>query len=121
MRVQPTRETRMTIDLDQARAARAEEKKIAPTMKFGGKDYVLPVELPVEVIREMGRLAEASKNKDGEAITTALLHAMEELLGPDYPEFMANRPSVNDLSAIVAAIPEEYAIESGESSGSDDA
>lgn len=110
----------MGIDLDEARIARREASKRAPTLKFGGNTYELPFELPIEAVMAMGRLGEASKVKDGSAITKALLEVMHEMMAEDvYKKFMAINPSVNDLSAIVAGIPSEYGIGSGESKGSD--
>lgn len=109
----------MGININTERAKRAEETPRAPTLE-ADRVYILPVELPVDTVSAMARMSRASKEKDGEGITTALTDAIKALLGDDWDEFAkANRPSVQDLSVIVAGIPAEYGIGQGESKGSD--
>jgi hypothetical protein len=108
----------MAINLDEARAARAEATKVHPTLVFAGVEYELPLELPLPLVTNLKKLADASKKKDGDAVTQALLDSMESLLGARYEEFMAAGPSVNDLSVIVEGIPGEYGLGLGEASAS---
>jgi hypothetical protein len=108
----------VAINLDEQRAVRREAAGIHPTLTVGGREYDLPVELPVEAIRHLKSLAEATKKKDGDAITDALLGALEAMLGREFAEFMTNGPSIQDLAAVVSGIPAEYGMELGESSAS---
>ena len=107
------------IDLDEARVARREEAKIKPTITFGGRVYELPAELPIVATENLKKLAAATKAKDGDAITAALLGAIEALLGDEYADFLKNSPSINDLAAVVEGIPAEYGLTLGESPASE--
>lgn len=111
----------MSINLDEARAARREVDAVAPVIVFGGREYVLPIELPVEVVRSLTELADLSgkKDVDGNEITKVLLDTVRGFLGDQYDDFMQNSPSVNDLSAFVEGIPSEYGLGLGESQDSD--
>jgi hypothetical protein len=110
------------IDLDAARAERAaaknEKEKKAPELKFGGVVFELPPELPLDVVFDLKKLSDATKAKDGSAITESLLHAMRVLVGDRYDEFMTVRPSINDLVVIVEGIPGEYGLGLGNVSAS---
>lgn len=79
----------MHVDLDAARAARAEKRQgSAPSITFGGREYPLVAELPVEFteLLEQGRFR------------LALGILLADL--DDIEPFMANKPTVEDLSAI---------------------
>src|ERR1051326_7372837 len=109
----------MGINLDEARVARREEAKIHPTLTFGGKTYDLPIELPVGATKHLRSLSEATKAKDGDAITAALLGAMEAILSEDqYAEFMKFKPAIQDLARVVEGSPAEYGLEVGEAQAS---
>ncbi len=110
------------IDLDAKRAERAaaknEAKKKSPELTFGGKVFELPPELPLDVVFNLKKLAEATKAKDGNAITDSLVDSMRALVRDRYAEFMAIGPSVNDLAVIVEGIPGEYGLGLGNASAS---
>ena len=91
------------IDLDGARAARTESQPV--TLKFGGKDFDLPGELPF-------MFAEYSRQ---ERIDEALV----ALLGEDQAkQFFALNPSIEDLTSFTEAIVEVYGLSEGKSEGS---
>lgn len=84
------------IDLDGARAARKEAEPV--TLKFGGKEFNLPGELPFR----FAELAGESK----------LNEALIELLGDEQAvEFASLKPSTEDLTAFSEAIVEVYGLE----------
>lgn len=90
------------IDLDAARAARAEANKSAPVVKFGGVEYTLPVELP-------WRIVEAASTQD----TVQIVNAIKELLGDQWESFEANGVSAADMTVLVEQIASIYAVEPG--------
>lgn len=90
------------IDLDAARAARAEANKEAPVLRFADKDWTLPVELPWEI-------AEAAAAGDA----VAALRAIELLLGDQWAEFKSHRPSLSDILVIVEGIGDLYGVAPG--------
>jgi hypothetical protein len=109
------------VDLDAARAARREAKQEAPTVRFGGEDFLLPIELPFEVIEALGPLAEAQNAEDGSAAADAVLSVVKGLLGDAYESFRAHQPSTEDLGALIEGVLKEYGFaDTGESSGSGD-
>ena len=112
----------MGINLDIARAARAakrEAKKKAPTVTFGGRHFTLPTELPFEVLQCMVALSKAQSNSDDAGAMTAIVATIRALLGDQHDAFMALRPSMEDLEALVNGAIPEYGIASpGESSAS---
>lgn len=91
------------IDLDGARAARQETEPV--TLKFGGKEFELPGELPF-------LFAEYSRQE-------RLDDAMKALLGEDQArEFFALNPSIEDLTSFTEAIVGVYGLDEGKSEGS---
>lgn len=91
------------IDLDGARAARKESEDV--TLKFGGRDFTLPGELPF-------LFAEYSRQE-------RLDDAMRALLGEDQArEFFALNPTLEDLTEFTEAIVKVYGLDSGKSEGS---
>lgn len=107
-----------TINLDVKREERRKDKEPSDIV-LGGKSFLLPLELPLEVITKLGELSAASKKKDGAAISGILVSTMEVLLtADDFKTFMKLKPAVNDLSAIVEGIPEAYGLSVGESEAS---
>lgn len=85
------------IDLDAARAARAEAQGEKPTIVFGGETWTLPAELPWAV-------AEAATAGDG----AAALKAIELLLGEQWPAFKKHNPTLADIMVIVEGIGDIY-------------
>ena len=85
------------IDLDAAKAARAEAAGESASIRFAEKDWTLPAELPWAV-------AEAAAGGDG----PAAMRAIELLLGDQWPAFKAEKPSLADIMVIVEAVGEIY-------------
>lgn len=93
------------IDLDKAKAARAEAAGTGPIVKVGGVEYQLPAEMPFGVLAAFRGLA---SGKEDEA-AGALVDAAEAILGEHYP---AIRPqlSLADLDALITGVLEEYGV-----------
>lgn len=89
------------IDLDAARAARAEKNGPAPIIRLGGKDWTLPVELPADfaILSAAGDLA----------------GAMHALLGEQFEAFWKIGLSMDDLEAIADQAAGLYGVQTGES------
>lgn len=103
------------MDLDKKRAARKREAKKEPvTVKFGGKLFQLPIELPFECVIELASLA-TQDDADAPRIFTGVL---QKLLGKQYDEFMALGPSMTDVMELVGGLAEAYGISQGESPAS---
>lgn len=70
-----------TIDLDAARAARAEARGDAPvpTVRIGGVDYPMPAELPAGALTAFGQIY-AAADSDEETVQIAALSGMEDAL-----------------------------------------
>jgi hypothetical protein len=90
------------IDLDAARAARAEANAEAPVVRFGGVDYTLPVELPWAMV-------EAAASGDAGGLVTAV----KLLLGDQWETFESAQPSIGDLRILVEGVAELYGVDSG--------
>jgi len=90
------------IDLDAARAARAEREP--RTLRFGGVDFDLPARMPVAT----GLAFEAART--GEFLAS--------LLGDQLPAFLALQPDEDDFAALVPALWDEYRTSAGESKAS---
>lgn len=94
----------MELDLDAARddraKARADEGWEPPVLRFGGREFVLPDEMPADVGFCLA---------DGD--TRA---AFQALLGDQFDEFWGLRPSNRDLIAAVSWAVDAY---SGNSNG----
>lgn len=82
------------LDLDAARAARAESRGEDRTFTFGGEEFTLPPEMPFEA-------AEALLGQDLRKTMTALVNGQADA-------FFALSPSVDDLAALVEWIAAEY-------------
>ena len=77
------------LDLDSARAARA-EKQEEFVIAFGGRDYTLPAEMPLEFAEHL--------------VNVQLRAAMATLLDDeDLDEFMAAKPSLDDVAELAQA------------------
>lgn len=104
-----------TVDLDAARAARREAKNEAPKVTFGGREFVMPIEMPFGVVVCLGRMAEAETAKDNGSISAIIVEILKLLLGDEYDAFMALGPSEKDITALVNGIVTEYGFaDSGE-------
>jgi hypothetical protein len=85
------------IDLDAARAARAEAQGEVPTVRFGGVDWKLPAELP-------WALAEAAAS----GRTEDAMGAVKSLLGEQWPEFVKLNPTIEDVRILLEGIGTVY-------------
>lgn len=91
------------IDLDAARAARAEERGEAPVLKLGGKEFALPVELPLE----FGRLWSTGQTFEG----------LQLLIGLDrWDEFRECHMSNLDLEQFIIELAKVYQVPNGKAS-----
>jgi hypothetical protein len=90
------------IDLDAAKAARAEAKQEAPVIKFNGAEYTLPIELPWRVV-------EAASSSD----TVQIINAVKSLLGDQWEDFEKNNISAADMLLLIENIAKIYAVEPG--------
>lgn len=103
------------IDLDKIGAARREAQEERPLIRFGGKDFQLPSEMPFAVIEAVGRL---SAGPDGEPDNAALAESMSDiahsLFGTRYREFLSMGPSVEDMTALLGAIAPAYGLKDDE-------
>ena len=96
----------MDLDLDAARAARAEVRGEAPTITIGGETFTLPPELPMRYVWTL---------VDGED-----MDSLKVLFDGQLDRFLATDPTREDILALVAGIPELYGLASeGESPASD--
>lgn len=98
-----TRAPGREVDLDAARAARAEAEGRPVTVKMRGETFTLPVELPAE-------FAFAQQHGDLREIITALFDSVEAA-----ERFFALRPSVEDLRALSELAAAVYGLTPGES------
>jgi hypothetical protein len=88
-----------TVDLDASRAARREADKEPPRLRFGGKEYVLPIEMPLEVLDELDGFEE---DMAPTTMAGAILRICQVLLGDEaYAEFRALRPSLEDVMTLL--------------------
>lgn len=108
----------VTINLDAAKAARAEilKDEEAPSVLFGGETFSLPFELPFGVFL---RLAELKKEgADGDDALETMRTVMRSLFGDRTDEFLDLAPSLDDMLALVSMLVESYEVELPESSAS---
>jgi|SRR4051794_6323357 hypothetical protein len=106
-------------DLDAARAARAEANGNAPTVKFGGKVFELPVEMPFGIVEAVNQMQAAQQNGDGYKVTLALSSIARDLFGDRYQEFLEFRPSMLDMQALLENVAPMYGMTPGESQASE--
>lgn len=91
------------LDLDKARAARAEAAGEAPVVVFAGREYVLPVEVPAD-------FAFAMEGRNLHDAIRALFLTPE-----DADSFFASKPTLEDLGALADGIGEMYGLSAPES------
>lgn len=95
----------MDLDLDAARAARAEAKGEAPTVTLHGEKFTLPAELPMRYVWTL---------VDGDDMA-----ALKVLFNGQLERFIALDPTREDVLALVAGVPKLYGLGSeGESPAS---
>lgn len=92
------------IDLDAARAARQETADDPAVIRFGGKDFELPRELPLD-------FAIAAQHGDLRGIVKALLNGQSD-------EFFELGPSLQDVEMIADQAAHIYGVAVGDSSAS---
>lgn len=98
-----------TTDLDALRSKREAKAKAgghAPKVKFKGKTYHLPIELPFGVFTQLNNLED--DDEDAAEVLTALL---ENVLGDAKDEFIADGPTLEDIKALFEVLGEEYETE----------
>lgn len=101
------------IDLDAARAARAEALADAPILVIGGKDYTLPVEVPYRFAELLARIQHANEQESAELIGDSL----RILFGDAYEE-VSKQMSIADIGALFDQIGKAYGTPLGPSSNS---
>lgn len=106
-------------DLDAARAARAEQNGEHPTVKFGGKVFTLPVEMPYTIVESINEMNAAQIAGDGYTVTLKLSAIAKDLFGEQYQEFLEFRPSMLDMSALLENVAPLYGLSAGESQASE--
>lgn len=93
------------LDLDAARAARAEVRGDPPSITLGGQTFTLPAELPMRYIWTL---------IDGDE-----MGALKLLFNGQLDKFLAAEPSKEDILALMAGVPKLYGVgTSGESPAS---
>lgn len=99
------------LDLDAARKALGEVGK-ERTVKFKGKRWKLPPELPFSVLLEL----EDGKGTNGTVSVPAVRGILRHLLNGQYEAFMAKDPSQSDISYFLdSVLVGEYGVGLGES------
>lgn len=107
------------VDLDAARAARAELNGEHPTVKFGEKVFELPVEMPFGIVESVNAMQKAQETGDGYLVTKALSDIAKDLFGPEYEAFLAFQPSMLDMQMLLENIAPMYGLTPGESAASE--
>lgn len=96
----------MELDLDAARAARAETRGDPPTVTIGGETFVLPAELPMGYV---WTLVDGGEDLD----------ALKILFDGQLDRFVATGPTREDILALIRGVPGLYGLGPGESVASD--
>jgi hypothetical protein len=102
-----------TINLDQARSARAEQLGEAPSVTFGGSEFALPPELPFGVFVRLGEM-QGNPAKSLEAMDVLL----GALFGDRKDEFLSHNPSLEDVKLLMEGLFDVYGVSVGEASAS---
>jgi len=99
------------IDLDKIGAARREAQEERPMIRFSGKDFQLPAEMPFAVIEAIGRLQPGEDgNVDNAKLSESIADIARSLFGKRYREFLDLGPSVEDMSALLEHIAPAYGL-----------
>lgn len=109
----------MTIDLDAAKAARLALRGEIPPVKFGGREFRLPPELPFDVYPAVAQMSDAQEKGEAVAIYRAVVDIMGCLLDDQVEDFLALKPSLPDLEELVSRVMRAYGVGVGESQGSE--
>ena len=97
------------IDLDKIGAARREAQEERPMIRFSGKDFQLPPEMPFAVIEAIGRLSPGEDGQvDNAALSESIADIARSLFGGRYREFLNLGPSVEDMTALLEHIAPAY-------------
>jgi hypothetical protein len=107
------------VDLDKARAARAEANGEAPTVTFGGEVFTLPVEMPFGIIERVGDMTKAQEQQDGLELAAILSDISRMLFGERFEEFNALQPSMVDMQVLLDSVVPLYGATPGESAASE--
>jgi len=108
----------MAINLDKAKAARREAKEEQPSIIYGDRTWELPVELPLETAVVIANLQAAMNKEEGEA-APLFRQVITSLLGDtEGNKFMELQPSIQDVSALIMGLVDEYGMTPGESEAS---
>jgi hypothetical protein len=107
------------LNINEARAARAEAKGEAPVVEIDDETFTMPIELPIDVAVAIGRLSKASASEDNDEAVGALLDIVKALFGDAYDSFMAHRPSVQDIEFLMNGLVEQYGMSTGEAEASE--
>lgn len=108
----------MAIDLDAAKAARREQNGTNPQLTYGGKTWDLPLELPLDTVIAISELEQAIEGETGNSAAEKFRLVAESLLGDNSAEFLAFKPSVQDIGVLIGGLVEEYGLTPGESEAS---
>ena len=111
--------TDKSVDLDAARAARAEANGEAPTVKFGGLVFALPTEMPYTIVESVNAMQAAQEGGDGYGITKQLTAIAMDLFGDRYQEFLGLHPSMLDMQVLLENVAPLYGLTPGESAASE--
>ena len=107
------------IDLDALAAARREAAGEAPVVRFRGREFEMPAELPFTIVEAVGKINSAEDEKTKNARTAEMLgDVARSLFGDRYQEFIDLRPSTNDIGVLLEKVTDEYGTSVGESSAS---
>lgn len=107
------------VDLDAARAARAEQNGEHPTVTFGGEMFELPTEMPFTIVESVNEMQKAQEEGDGYAISKLLTGIAQDLFGERYEEFLTKHPSMLDMQSLLENIAPLYGLDQGESQASE--
>lgn len=110
--------TERRIDLDAARAARAEKVGPAPVVVLEGVEYVLPPELPMEAVLVVAEEFTKAKLDTPEKIDPGAVRvAMEAIFGEHWPT-LRPKLSVSDCFLVLTGVLELYGTDLPESGAS---
>jgi len=104
------------IDLDSIGAARREEKKERPQVKYGGMLFQLPSEMPFAVVESVGRIQrnDANAESSNSELAESMADIARALFGARFREFLDLGPSVEDLTSLLENIAPAYGLKADE-------
>ncbi len=113
-----TRKKKREVNLDTLAAQRREADGVAPTIKFRGKVFTMPLELPFVVVEAVGALNELEAEERNKQSIAMMADVTRALLGDSHDDFMKLGPSTQDVTDLIKAVFELYGTSEGESSAS---